>query len=356
MNDKLYYYYYTPSQPTSYGGARNLKRGLKGRDEKEALEGADDWLTGQDTYTLHKPIKHKFERRKTIVSGPGQQLQADLIDIKGHAQHNDGYKYLLTHIDVFSRLAGAIPLKNKSAAEVSRALDDLFKDKSPARLQTDKGKEFLNSEVKRVLKDHRVHHFTSENENIKASIVERWNRTLRNTLHRYFTKSNGQRYLDILDQVVAAYNDRYHEALSMSPNQVDSANSEDVFYSLYDPLQAFLKPPSTLEPGDHVRISKARTAFQRGYTPNWSVEVFTVTHVIPTTPYTYRIQDWKEEPIEGTFYAQELQKIKEPETYRIESVLDRKKVGRRNMVLVKWLGYPESFNQWIPESDVVDAN
>lgn len=124
--------------------------------------------------------------------------------------------------------------------------------------------------------------------------------------------------------------------------------------TLYDPLRAFLKDPPKLRVGDSVRITKAKTAFQRGYTPNWSVEVFTVTRVLQTTPFTYRVEDWAGESVRGSFYAEELQKIKTPDVYRVEAVLARKKVGRRNMVLVKWLGYPDTFNQWIPESDVVD--
>ena len=104
--------------------------------------------------------------------------------------------------------------------------------------------------------------------------------------------------------------------------------------------------------GDPVRISKARTTFKRGFTDNWSREIFYVVKALQTSPITYVVRDWKGETIRGTFYKEELQKVREPTEYRIEEVLQRKKVRGRWMNLVKWAGYGDEFNQWIPESDV----
>jgi hypothetical protein len=205
-----------------------------------------------------------------------------------------------------------------------------------------------------MLRRHDVTHFTSENENVKASIVERFNKTLRNVLHRFFTKTGRQRFVDALPDLVAGYNDRFHTAVGMTPNEVGLANQEDVWLRLYNPLRYFEKASPSLNVGDFVRISKARTAFQRGYTPNWSVELFIVDEVLSTSPTTYRIRDWNGEKIDGSFYEKELQKVREPKEYKIEKILARKKIGRRAMVLVKWEGYSDDFNQWIPESDVRD--
>ena len=359
MNDKhdefdLAHYYYTPSLPSAFGGKKNLKQRLKKEKKLKLLDKSDYWLSGQDPYTLHKPITRKFPRRETIVAGPNQQLQADLIDVSTHAKDNDNTKFILTVIDVFSKKAWAIPIKNKSGSEVSKALGTVFVQSSPKYLQTDKGKEFLNSEVRGVLDRFKIEHFTSQNETIKASIVERFNKTLRNTLHRYFTKTGRERFIDVLKDFIDAYNNRYHTSLKMTPNEVSENNQEDVWYNLYDPLYAFQTPQPKLKRGDFVRISKAKTAFQRGFTPNWSVEVFIVEKVLSTTPITYSIKDYNGELIEGSFYEKELQKIQEPSVFKIEKVLQRKKIGNKNMVLVKWLDYPDQFNQWIPESDIID--
>jgi hypothetical protein len=140
----------------------------------------------------------------------------------------------------------------------------------------------------------------------------------------------------------------------MSPNEVCLANQEDVWLRLYNPIRYFEKASPSLNVGDFVRISKARSAFQRGYTPYWSVELFIVDEILSMSPVTYRIRDWNGERIEGSFYEKELQKVREPKEYRIEKILARKKIGRRTMVLVKWEGYSDDFNQWIPESDVRD--
>lgn len=356
MEDLFNYHYYTPSLPSAFSGVNNLRRGLKqSRQKTPSKRETLEWLSGEDAYTLHKPTKSKFKRRKTIVNGPGYQLQADLIDVRRHARDNNGHTFILTAIDVFSRKGYATPLKDKTGPVVSKGLEPILLQATPKALQTDKGKEFLNQHVERVLNRFNVHHFTSENENVKASLVERFNRTLRNVLHRHFTKTGRERFLDILPDALEAYNNRSHEALGTSPNDVSSESYEDIWLKLYNPQDYFERRKAHLVPGDSVRISKARGAFKRGFTENWSRELFYIEKILQTSPITYRIRDWKGESIRGSFYKDELQKVREPSEYKIEKILRRKKVRGKWMVLVKWIGYSEEFNQWIPESDVRDT-
>ena len=132
----------------------------------------------------------------------------------------------------FSKKAWAIPLKNKDGNEVSAALDGIFDRVAPLYLQTDKGKEFYNASVANVLTKHNVIHFSTENDNIKASIVERFNQTLRVILHRAFTKLGRYRYLDILEDVVRGYNNRVNSNTGVAPNDVEDITPdqwEDVF-------------------------------------------------------------------------------------------------------------------------------
>ena len=349
-------YYYTPSLPSAYGASSNLKKTLTSSGNKRIAKVSGKWLTGQDAYTLHKPVINKFPRRQTIVAGVGEQLQADLVDIKGHMAKNDNYKYILTVIDVFSKKAWALPLKSKSGADVAPALREILVQSSPKTLQTDKGKEFYNSQVSRVLDQLGITLFSSENENIKASVVERFNRTLRNTLHRHFTKSGSPRFVHILQDVVDAYNNRFHTSIKMTPNEVEGENQEDVQLTIYNAEAAFTRKEPILKLKDYVRTSKARTPFKRGYTPNWSDEVYTIKKILQTTPVTYEIIDWNGTNIDGSYYHHELQKIQQPVVFKIEEILARKKIGRRNMVLVKWMGYPSEFNEWIPASDVENVS
>ena len=349
--------YYNPAKTSAYLGARNFKRELNKHNLKYKNKDVDDWLLKQEPYTLHKRIVNKFQRRNTITPGPEVQFQADLLDVQSHSKDNDGYKYILTVIDVFSKKAWAIPLKNKGGNEVSAALDGIFDRIAPLYLQTDKGKEFYNASVANVLTKHNVIHFSTENDNIKASIVERFNQTLRVILHRAFTKLGRYRYLDILEDVVRGYNNRVNSNTGVAPNEVDDITPdqrEDVFLRLHDNSLHFKKTANKFEVGDAVRLVKTRGAFQRGYTPNWTREIFYITQILKTSPTTYRVVDYNKEELAGTFYHEELQKVREPEEYAVESILERKKIGGKKMVLVKWMGYPDAFNSWIPESEIKD--
>ena len=173
--------YKNPVRPTAFGGKNRLYAGAKNIKRKDV----DHWLAGEDTYTLHKPVRTRFRRRPTVTSGVFVQAQADLMDVRSHIKHNDGVAFLLTIIDVFSRKAWVFPLKNKSGSAVSAALRNFEELENFRYLQTDKGKEFYNSDVRGVLKSSSIHHFSTENETIKASINEHFNRTLKPLLGQY---------------------------------------------------------------------------------------------------------------------------------------------------------------------------
>ena len=140
------------------------------------------------------------------------QWQADLVDISRLKQANNEITFLLTVIDVFSKRAWCVPLKNKSAAALVMAFRQLLSNSNniaPTTLQTDKGSEFLNRPLQRLLKEYGVHHFTTHNEDTKASIVERFNRTLKTRMWRYFTKNQTLRYVEVLQDFVRSYNDTF---------------------------------------------------------------------------------------------------------------------------------------------------
>ena len=358
LEETLERLYYDPKSPAAYGGAERLwaaaRRAAPGAKKDDVYR----WLAAQDAYTLHKPTKQKFTRRRTVVAAPNHQLQADLMDTRSRSRNNDGVNYLLTAVDAFSRRGWAVPVKFKSAERVAEALDTILRSNEFFSMQTDKGKEFYNATVADVLKKYGVKHFSTENETIKASMVERFNRTLRDKIHRYLTAKNTNRFIDVLPMLVDAYNDAEHSALGMAPNDVGPDNQSDLYFKLYEgdrSQNALTKTP--LRVGDAVRMSKARGAFERGYTPNWTVELFKVCEVLTTErPVVYRVKDYAGDTIRGTFYRHELQKVKEPETYKVEKVIrSRRKAGGGKEYYVKWMGYPDSFNSWVDENDMTDA-
>ena len=189
-------HYYNAKEVGSYGGVKPLSTKTKLKTDS-----VREWLRTQDAYTLHKPVRYKFPRRKVIVGGLGHQWQADLVDVSKLSKYNKGFKFLLTCIDVFSKKAWVIPLKDKSGSTLLAAFQSI-PDPLPLKLQTDKGSEFTNRKVQTWLKDNNVHFFTTENDDIKACLVERFNRTLKSKLWRYFTKNNTLFYLDILPDMV----------------------------------------------------------------------------------------------------------------------------------------------------------
>ena len=136
------------------------------------------WLSTQDAYTLHKPVRRHFKRRCVVVGGPNQQWQADLVDMSRLKAANDGTTFLLTVIDVFSKRAWCIPLKSKSAASLVAAFRRLLNDVNrPTTLQTDKGSEFLNRPLQRLLKEYGVAWTApSTNQNCRRSSCRRTRR------------------------------------------------------------------------------------------------------------------------------------------------------------------------------------
>ena len=328
--------YYKANSSGSYGGVNRLKKASEAPVSK-----VKKWLKMQDAYTLHAPVIRKFHRRRTIVSGPYHQYQMDLIDLSRIKKENDGHVFILTCIDVFSKMGYAVPLKNKTSAAMIEGFEEIMRQApKPMYIQSDKGTEFLNRPFQKMLKDENIRFFTSENEDIKCSIVERFNKNLKGRLYRYFTKHDTLRYIDILQDMIKGYNRSYHRSIKLAPIEVDAKNQEQVWHNLYEPRYP---KPCHLQVGDHVRISKARRSFQKGYLPGWSQELFTVSHVLNTEPVTYKIKEENGDEIDGSFYERELQKVKNKSIFKIENVLQKKK----NQILVKWLGYPASYNSWI---------
>ena len=186
--------YYSPAHPSSYRGPKALSQSVPGSTEKKALE----WLQSQDTYTLHRAARKTLVKDPIIVSGIDDQWEADLVDVQNLASLNKGNRFLLTVIDTLSKYAWVIPIKDKTGRSTSEAFAKIFnKGRIPRYLRTDAGKEFENATLQRLLKKKNVHHFTAKNRT-KAAVVERFNRTLRAKLWKYFYATGKQRYVDVL--------------------------------------------------------------------------------------------------------------------------------------------------------------
>ena len=337
--------YYDPEKVGSFSGIQSFKKVSK---HPEA------WLRSQETYTLHAPVRRKFPRQKTIVPGPNFQMQADLIDFSALKNYNDGFKYILVVIDVFSKVAAVAFLKNKTSSEMIAAFQSLLpKLGSFSKLQTDAGKEFLNKPFQLWLKKQNISHFYTLNFEIKAAIVKRVIRTLKDKLWRYFSHTNTRRYVETLPLIVSAYNNTYHSSIKRSPNSVTQQNVEQVWQTLYaDQPEKVAK----FELDDFVRLSMTKMKFRKGYLPSWTDELFQIAKVIHGSPVLYKIKDLQGELLQGRFYEQELQKINKTDNlFRIEAILKRQRKGKHTEYFIKWQGYPDTFNSWVREEDLTNV-
>lgn len=358
--------YYDPGHEAGYAGARRLvsvnTRGKSLESRKEEKKRVFDWLANQDAYTLHRPVRRKFPRLHYNVSNVDDVWEADLCQMTSLKDENDGYCYLLVVIDVLSKFAWVEPLRDKSARTVATAFENILRradGRVPVYLQTDRGKEFVGSALQRLLDERGIRYRVARNPDVKAAVVERLNRTLKERMWRYFTHRNTHRYIDVIQDIVKAYNHSIHSGIRMKPVEVNLRNAARARENLAKRAQrATVARHPKYRRNDLVRISRSKGTFAKGYEKNYSEELFKVKRVSNRQGlYTYELQDLNGELIDGFFYSEELapvgkERLSSEQTFKVERVLESRGRGAKKQFLVKWVGYPDRFNSWIRASDL----
>ena len=221
-----------------------------------------------------------------------------------HANRNFGY--ILVIIDVFSKKVFARPVKKKNKFSVSNALQSIINelDHYPNTLITDEGLEFYNSSVQEILDKYGIHHYSIKTK-MKASVVERFNRTLRSKLEKYFVRNKTKNWIDVLAQFIENYNNTPHRSIGMAPSKVTDDNSDKVFKELFPDIQLESKP--RLAVGNIVRILKEKTIFEKGYKQSWSDSCYKIRDVKQAAGRIwYEIEDLLGNKIAGIKYYWEL--------------------------------------------------
>ncbi|XP_069128436.1 uncharacterized protein [Argopecten irradians] len=325
------------------------------------------YIQSLDSYSLQKPSRHRFRRARVEVSGPFEQYDADLADVSNLSSENDGIRFLLIVIDVFSRFLWVEPLRSKTGKEVLKAFDRIVKrGVIPKRLRSDGGSEFNNQWLKKWCKEHDVYYFTTKNV-VKANYSERVIRTLKTILYRFFTKQRSYRYIDDLQDFVSSYNATPHRSLhNVAPKDVNDRNKADLFAYMYlrRPKQALKsstkrsKTPYAFKIGSLVRISHIRKPFDRAYQQKWTSEIFKIRRrfLIQNIPQ-YQLEDFQNEKIDGNFYQAELQRVDKDQNtlWFIEQKLRKRKRQGQVEWLVKFDGWPSKYNQWIAQKDISEV-
>ena len=358
--------YYNPSNAGAYLGPDKLYRVLKARGIMNiGRNSVTTWLHNQDNYSLQKPVRQRFKKARVVVSGIDDQFDVDLADVSSLSNENDGVKHLLFVIDIFSKYLWVEPLKNKTAKEVIKGFRNVFAHgRKCKKLRTDNGTEFTSKVTQNYLKNEGIYHFTTQNSNTKANIAERVIQTIKNMMYRYFTKQRTHRFIDVLQDIVKTYNVTPHRTLNnIAPIDVNSNNETDIWAYMY------LKPPKKgkrktkvtpyhFKPGDLVRLSHKNMVFDRSYDEHYTREIFKIYQRIRMQGIPmYKIKDFQNELIKGNFYESELQKVSKDEDalWFIEKKLRRRQKNGEIQWLVKFDGWSDRYNQWIPEKDITDV-
>ena len=264
---------------------------------------------------------------------------------------NKGFRYMLNVIDVFSKYAWSIPLKDKTGQTTLDGFKLIVKDSGriPKYIWVDEGKEFYNKLMTEWMKENNIVRYSTHGEH-KSAVVERFNRTLKEIMWKKFTAENTRNWINMLDQLMNHYNNKYHNTIKMTPTEASKKKNEDEVLNNQGYMDRIVKKHK-FRIGDKVRISRLKGLFEKGYLPNWSEEVFEIVEAKDTNPFTYILKDTQGEIIAGSFYTEELQHTSQ-EVYRIEKVLRKKKIDGVEHGFVKWLGYNKKYNEWIPMKNI----
>jgi hypothetical protein len=311
---------------------------------------------------VHTGIKKKYPRKRVTAQYMDEIWALDLVDMSQWQKENDGYKFMLNGIDIFSRYAFSRPLKNKTATAVFDAFISIITElkRQPKSIWVDEGKEFYNSKFSAWMAKNDCKMFSTHG-NHKSVMVERFNKTLKTEMWKLFTAENTHNWLQMLPKLINWYNNKKHSSLGMSPAEASlEKNKKAVELKVSD-----LSVPSVdnrkakFALGDTVRVSKVKQTFEKGYTANYSTETFTIASIIrtydTTQPIMYTLKDYNNENIAGSFYEQELLKVNDKlkNQWFVESILKKRTRKGIKEVLVKWNGYSDKFNSWEPESSIV---
>ena len=268
-----------------------------------------DFLRQHDVHGVYRRIvKKTFPRRKVIARFPFEIFMGDLLEYPQYKYRNRGYKFILILIDCFTKKLFTAPMKRKSKECAAEAFESIFKnfDRFPINLVTDRGLEFYNSEVRKIFDSYGINHYSIPTKTKwKASQAERVIRTIKSRLERYFHKNKTTKWIDVLDQFTLNYNLTPHSTHKLPPQDVSDLNRKLVYKRLYPDKS--LTIICKLKKGDKVRIIRDKTLFEKGYTENWSREIYKIAEVRQSNAVCwYKIENLAGEIQDGIWYYYQL--------------------------------------------------
>ena len=298
-NQELNDLYTNPIIPSAYSG--NLKK----------------FILQKESISRHKQKINIFKRRHVFVSGPWSCVQADTVFYLDYGRQNDGNKYILAVYDVFSRKNWVRAQKTATAAETAKNLQSIFNSMpyKPNRFSSDQGNEFniKHPAIYQLLVDKMGMIIFTLKAPLKASMVERFIRTLKGRIERHFTENNTKRWVDVLQEISDGINNTVNRSIGMEPNNVSFENRDQIFRKLYGGT-----PPieCRFSVGDLVRLPLDKNIFTKGYKAGWTKELYRVKRVLRTNDLCYyEVEDLTGERLPKKYYNQDLNLVVKHETH-----------------------------------------
>ena len=216
-------------------------------------------------------------------------------------------------------------MKNKNSNEIINSFKDIFKKSKrfPKFIQSDEGSEFTNKIVQKIFNDNNIKWYHTYNRDIKCSICERFNRTILNKIYKNFTLNNNTVWIKDLNKLVKEYNNSYHRTIKMKPIDASKKSNENIVRKNYNFEITNKKQKFSI--GDKVRVPLLKNTFEKGYTSNWSEQIYVIDDIKTSNVHYYYLKDLNGEKLDGTFCQEELLKtnMKENDLYIIEKIIKK---------------------------------
>ena len=366
--------YHDTRNPASYSRIEKLYNYVKSQGKKKiSNKQIRVWLSKQEPYTAHRPVRRYFRRPRVLAFSKNYQWDSDTANMTSYQKQNDNYSYFTVFIDIFTRYLFTYPLKTLTGVEIVEVMQKVMEkqETKPKILRTDQGSEYKNKQVEKFLSQEKIKHVFTYYET-KANYAERVIKTIKLKNFKYFTAKETYRWIDQLENITITYNNSKHRSIKMSPTEAKSVDNYELWRNQYHEISAkkgaddkknsnkkFLKARRfktfKYKIGDRVKISFLKEKFDREYSQKWSKEVFTVIDRKFNQGFPmYILKDYNNDIIKSYFYEPEFQLayIGEETEYKIEKIIKRRTQNKQKEILVKWKGWPEKFNSWISEKSL----
>ena len=336
---------YHGDEPYSYGGKYRLYEYFGKRK-------VNDIISKSDIYTRFKQHRKPRKYSPVYVYSRRELFQSDVVFFtnKDMVEANNGFRYLFTTIDVFTKMVWVYPLKVNNCQNIMACFKDILEkcgDK-PKRLNTDRGSEMICKQFRTFLKGKNIHHYLAYSLR-KCPVVERFNLTIQQLLYKIMAKNNSLEWVKFIDQAMKIYLNRNHRTIGMSPIEGDKKENEEVLRQRY--LERYIKSnlkrrDPKFSVGDTVRIWGERGQFHRGYMEDFTKEFFIISKVLKNLPFPrYIIKEYNGDEVVGAFFEDELVKYNPGDMYQVQ-VLKQRKSKRGLEYLVHYVGWPHTYDEW----------